>query len=97
MLYLVITTPLPGKPSEAQSDRQALWEWASPLIERGTIRDHCMYAKVGRGGIALFDVTSHDDLHRYLSQWLEFVPAEMEVIPLMDRRDMQDYLASPKP
>ena len=95
MLYLVITTPLPGKPSEAQSDRQELWKWAAPLMDRGIIRDRCMYAKVGRGGMALFDVSSNEELHGYLSQWLEFVPAEMQVIPLMDSQAMRDYLASP--
>ncbi len=40
--------------------------------------------KVGSGGIALLDVPTHDELHRYLSQLLELVPARMEVIPLMD-------------
>ena len=95
MVYLVITTPLPGKPSEAQSDRQELWKWAAPLMDRGIIRDRCMYAKVGRGGMALFDVPSNEELHGYLSQWLEFVPAEMQVIPLMDSQAMRDYLASP--
>ena len=94
MLYLVITTPLPGKPSEAQSDRQELWKWAAPLMDKGIIRDRCMYAKVGRGGMALFDVSSNEELHGYLSQWLEFVPAEMQVIPLMDSQAMRDYLAS---
>ncbi len=39
-----------------------------------------MCAKVDRGGIALFDVALHDALHGYLSQWLEFLPAEMQVI-----------------
>ncbi|MAF37903.1 MAG: hypothetical protein CL696_03310 [Chloroflexi bacterium] len=95
MLYLVITTPLPGKPSEAQSDRQELWKWAAPLMDRGIIRDRYMYAKVGRGRMALFDVSSNEELHGYLSQWLEFVPAEMQVIPLMDSQAMMDYLASP--
>ena len=95
MLYLVITTPLPGKPSEAQSDRQELWKWAAPLMDKGIIRDRCMYAKVGRGGMALFDVPSNEELHGYLSQWLGFVPAEMQVIPLMDSQAMRDYLASP--
>ena len=94
MLYLVISTPLPGKPSEAKSNRQKLWEWAEPLIGNGVIKDHCMYAKVGRGAIALFDVSSHDELHRYLSQWLEFVPAEIQIIPLMNREDTADFLAS---
>ena len=46
--------------------------------------------------MALFDVPSHEELHGYLSQWLEFVPAEMQVIPLMDKQDMRDYLASSK-
>ena len=53
-----------------------------------------MYAKVGRGAIALFDVSSHDELHRYLRQWLEFVPAEIQIIPLMNREDTADFLAS---
>ena len=95
MLYLVITTPLPGKPSEVQSDRQALWKWAAPLIDLGVIRNGCIYAKVGRGGIVLFDVASNEELHGYLSQWLEYVPAEIQVIPLMDSQAMRDYLASP--
>ena len=54
-----------------------------------------MYATVGRGGMALFDVTSNEELPGYLSQWLEFVPAEIRVIPLMDSQAMMDYLASP--
>lgn len=48
--------------------------------QSGVIRDRSMCAKVDRGGIALFDVALHDALHGYLSQWLEFVPAEMQVI-----------------
>ncbi len=54
-----------------------------------------MYAKAGRGGIALFEGSSNEKLHGYLSQWLEFVPAEMQAIPLMDSQAMKDYLASP--
>ena len=37
------------------------------------------------------------EAHEYLSQWLEFVPAEMQVIPLMDSHAMGAYLASPTP
>ena len=63
------------------------------IMDSGIIGDRCMYVKVGRGGMVLFDVPSHDELHGYLSQWLEFVPAEMQVIPLMDSQAMRDYLA----
>ena len=48
MLYLVIATPLPAKPSEAKSNLQNPSE-AGPLVDNGVIRDRCMYAKVGRG------------------------------------------------
>ena len=54
-----------------------------------------MDAKISRGGMALFDVSSNEELHGYLSQWLEFVPAEMQVIQPMDSQAMRDYLASP--
>ncbi|PKB79535.1 MAG: hypothetical protein BZY88_12835 [SAR202 cluster bacterium Io17-Chloro-G9] len=92
MLFLVITKPAPTRPSEARSNRLRLWEWARPLMDRGVIRDRAMYAKVGRGAMALFNVESNEELHRLLSQWLEIVPAEIEVHPLMDREEMANFL-----
>ena len=92
MLFLVVTKPAPIRPSEARANRQNLWEWVQPLMESGVIKDRTMYAKVGRGAIVLFDVESIEELHRLLSQWLEFVPAEFEVHPLMDRETTAAYL-----
>lgn len=93
MLYLIVTTPAPSRPSEVRSNRQRLWEWARPLMDSGVIRDRAMYAKVGRGAMAVFDVASNEELHRLLSQWLEFVPAEVEVYPLMDHDAMDTFLS----
>ena len=93
MLFLVVTMPAPNRPSDARSNRQQLWEWALPLMDRGVIRDRAMYAKVGRGAMAVFDVESNEELHRLLSQWLEFVPAEVEVCPLMDHDAMAAFLS----
>ena len=93
MLFLVVTKPAPTRPSAVRSDRQQLWEWARPLMERGVIRDRAMYAKVGRGAMAIFDVESNEELHRLLSQWLELVPAEIEVCPLMDHDAMATFLS----
>ena len=92
MLFLVVTTPAATRPSEARSNRQKLWEWARPLMDRGVIKDRAMYAKVGRGAMAIFDVESNEELHRLLSQWLEFVPAEVEVCPLMDHDAIATFL-----
>ena len=63
-------------------------------MDNGVIKDRCMYAKVGRRATSLFDVSSHDELHRYLSRWLELVPAEMQIIPLMNRKDTAGFLSS---
>ncbi len=93
MLYLVVTKPAPTRPSEVRANRQRLWEWARPLMDSGVIRDRAMYAKVGRGAMAVFDVESNEELHRLLSQWLEFVPAEVEVYPLMDHDAMDTFLS----
>ena len=62
-------------------------------MDRGIIRDRAMYAKVGRGAMAIFDVESNEQLHRLLSQWLEFVPADIEVYPLMDHDAMAAFLS----
>ena len=93
MLYLVISTPLPTKPSEVRINRQKLWEWAQPLIDQQIIKDRCMYAKVGRGAIALFDVSSHGELNNYISQWLEMIPAEMQIIPLLSQEATHSFLS----
>ena len=93
MLYLVISTPLPTKPSEVRINRQKLWEWAQPLIDQQIIKDRCMYAKVGRGAIALFDVSSHGELNNYISQWLEIIPAEMQIIPLLSQEVTHRFLS----
>ena len=93
MLYLVISTPLPSKPSEVRTSRQKLWEWAQPFIDQQIIKDRCMYAKVGRGAIALFDVSSHGELNNYISQWLEMIPAKMQIIPLLSQEATHSFLS----
>ena len=93
MLFLVITKPAPTRPSEARANRQKLWQWTRPLMDSGVIKDRTLYAKVGRGAIVLFDVESIEELHRLLSQWLELVPAEFEIHPLMDQETMATFLS----
>ena len=61
-------------------------------MDSGVIKDRTMYAKVGRGAIVLFDVESIEELHRLLSQWLELVPAQFEVHPLMDQETTKAFL-----
>jgi hypothetical protein len=92
MLFLVIAKPIPTPPSQARSNRKKIWDWAQPLMDRGVIKDRTMYAKVGRGSVVLYDVESIEELHRLLSQWLELIPAEFEIHPLMDQSATAAFL-----
>ena len=93
MLFLVISKPVPTPPSTARSNRKKLWEWAEPLMHQGVIKDRTMYAKVGRGAVALFEVESIEELHRRLSHWIELIPAEFDIHPLMDQSATAKYLS----
>lgn len=91
MLFLVISTPRPERPSEVLSDRRRYWEWLRPLQESGTVRS--VHARVGRGAVVLFDVDSLEALHRLVTQWCDIIPAQFEIHPLLEAGSAQDFLA----
>ena len=91
MLFMVISTPAPTSPSSVRDRRQQYWKWAQPLRESGKIRS--IYARVGRGAVALMDVDSLQTLHRYLNEWADIIPAEFQVLPLIDTDAAQAFLA----
>jgi len=82
MLFLVISSPAPARPSQVAQDRRAFWEWLAPLEADGTVR-FC-YPKLGRGAAALFAVDSVESLQGHLTAWAEMIPATFEVVPLVD-------------
>jgi muconolactone delta-isomerase len=92
MLFLVISTPRPEKPTTLIDARNRYWEWMNPLLESGIARS--VHARVGRGAVALFDVDSNETLHRLMNEWAEIIPAHMEVYPLLDVGPAKDFLAS---
>ena len=93
MLFLVISTPAPTPPSSVREKRQRYWEWVQPLRDNGTVR--AIYARVGRGAVALFDVDTLETLHRRLNEWSDIIPAEFEVHPLLDVDAARAFLAQP--
>jgi hypothetical protein len=58
MLVLVISTPRPERPSDLAALRQSFWPWIAKYEARGVCRH--VYARVGRGAIAVFDVESNE-------------------------------------
>lgn len=90
MLFMVISTPRPEPPSTMTGKRQAYWRWLSPLQESGMCKG--VWARTGRGAIALFDVPDNETLHRLMNEWAEIIPAHFEVYPLIDPDKAKAYL-----
>lgn len=94
MLFLVISTPRPDKPTTLIDARSKYWDWMNPLLESGMAKS--VYARAGRGAVALFDVDSNETLHRLMNEWAEIIPAHMDVYPLLDVNAAKSFLASQK-
>jgi len=51
-------------------------------LARGSCRH--IYARIGRGVIAVFDVADNDALHRILNEWADIIPAHFDAYPLIE-------------
>jgi len=90
MLFLVISSPRPERPSAIAASRRQYWEWLAPLQRSGACK--WTYARTGRGAVALLSVDSNESLHRLLNEWAEIIPAAFDVYPLIDPKQAQDFL-----
>ena len=82
MLFLVVSTPRPERPSDLATTRQSYWPWIATYQPRGICRH--VYARAGRGAVAVFDVENNDALHRILNEWADIIPAHFDTYPLID-------------
>jgi len=90
MLFLVISEPRPEPPDSVAGQRRYYWDWIAPMLETGEVRS--VHAKVGRGAVALFDVTSNERLHQRLNEWSNIIPARFEIHALIDPDAARAYL-----
>jgi muconolactone delta-isomerase len=99
MLYLIVSTPRPERPSEVAKTRQSFWPWIADYEASGECRH--IYARVGRGAVAVFDVDGNDALHRILNEWADIIPAHFDTFPLIDaeaaNRMLVAQIAAKKP
>jgi ATP-dependent Lon protease len=51
--------------------RQSFWPWIARYEARGVCRQ--IYARVGRGAVAVFDVEDNNALHQILNEWADIV------------------------
>jgi len=54
MLFLVISTPAPTRPSDVREARKSFWPWVEDKLARGIARS--FYPRTGRGAMGVFDV-----------------------------------------
>jgi muconolactone delta-isomerase len=92
MLFLVVSTPRPERPSELASTRQSFWPWIARYQAEGVCKQ--IYARVGRGAVAIFNVTGNDVLHRILNEWADIIPAHFDTYPLVDAEATRALLAA---
>jgi len=88
MLYLVVSTPRPERPSDLAKTRQSFWPWMAKYEASGVCRH--IYARVGRGAVAIFDVESN----HILNEWADIIPAHFDTYPLVDVEAAKRMLAS---
>jgi len=94
MLYLVISSPRPERPSAVARSRRRFWRWIDPLRKSGACR--LVHARPGRGAIALFELDSHEALHALLNEWADIIPAQFELYPLLEAAAARRYLGRRK-
>ena len=92
MLFLVVSTPRPERPSELAQTRQSFWPWIAQYEARGICRQ--IYARVGRGAVAVLDVADNNALHQILNEWADIVPAHFDTYPLIEVEAAKRMLAT---
>jgi hypothetical protein len=53
-----------------------------------------VYARTGRGAVAVLDVDGNEALHRILNEWADIIPAHFDTYPLVDVERARELLAS---
>ena len=92
MLFLVVSTPRPERPSDLATARQSFWPWMARYEASGVCRH--VYARAGRGAVAVLDVADNEALHKILNEWADIIPAQFEVYPLLDAKAANRALAA---
>ena len=93
MLFLVISSPRPERPSAMTASRKKFWRWIGPKLKSRQCR--WIHARTGRGAAALLDVTSNEELHALLNGWADIIPAHFEIYPLIDPAAAKRFLGRP--
>lgn len=77
MLFLVISNPVPSRPQDAKNARQEFRSWIKgPAVKK---QSNILLSESGQGLYCDFNVSSNDELHALMTQWLDIVPASFDI------------------
>ena len=82
MQFMVMSRPTPSRPTDVRGAQASFWDWLQKEKQAGLVK--ACYVRAGRGAILVFDVDTHETLHRLMTEWANCIPARFEVIPLID-------------
>jgi len=92
MLFLVVSTVRPERPSELARTRQSFWPWIE-IYQAGSVCQQ-VHARAGRGAVADLDVDGNEALHKILNEWADIVAARFDTYPLVDVQQAARVAAS---
>jgi len=90
MLFLLISSPHPSKPGDVKNARLEFRSWIEDLKSKNKVV--CFYPRVGRGSVVILDVSSNEELHKLLTQWLNIVPVSFDIYPLATPSEAEELL-----
>ncbi len=90
MLFLVTNTPHPSKLDDAKNARMEFRPWINGLESKNKVI--CFYPRVGRDSIAILDVSSNDEFHALMTEWLTIVPVSFDIFPLANPSEAEELL-----
>jgi muconolactone delta-isomerase len=91
MLVLVISTPHPSRPDDVKGARAEFRSWIRDLKSGNKVL--CFYPRAGRGSVVILDISSNDELHELLTQWLNIVPVSFDIYPLATPAEAEKLLS----
>lgn len=90
MLFLVVLTPRPERASVLARARRSFWPWIEKYRACGTCWQ--VYARAGRGAVAVADIDGHAELHKLL-KGADTIPAHSDTYRLVDVQQARELLA----
>lgn len=90
MLFLIISNPHPSKPIDVKKMRLKFRSWINDLKSQNKVIS--FYPIVGRGSVVIFDVNSNEELHKFMTQWLDIIPVNYNIYPLITSTETEVVL-----